>query len=122
LELRIRDKNGTLLHARWDEASDAFSLFNDAAGRFDRGMPAGTPARLQTSAAMLHLAEASVTVVNSPLGTGPTSPAVMIHLPVSFKPAAVGRTLYVDVAASDDLGNVDPWVEAGKLVVTAPPH
>jgi hypothetical protein len=56
--------------------------------------------------------------VNSPLGVGPTGPGVLLTLPLSFKPSAAGRTFRVEVAASDDLGNEDPFVEAGTLTIT----
>lgn len=120
LQFRIRDESNTLLHVRWDEASNTFSLFNEAAGRFGAEMPAGGSARLQTPDATLYLENTSARVVNSPLGNGPTSPAVMLNLALSFKPSAAERVLTVDVAASDDFGNLDPWVEAGTLVVS--PH
>jgi hypothetical protein len=36
---------------------------------------------------------------------------------LSFKPSARGRTFRVDIAASDDLGNEDPFTFAGTLTV-----
>jgi hypothetical protein len=102
----------------WDEQSNSFSLLNDATDRFGPEFPAGHPARLQTPDATLHLAETSVAPVNSVLGRGPSSPGVMLNLGISFKRSTAGRTFHVDVAGRDDLGNDDPFVEAGIITVT----
>jgi hypothetical protein len=117
LQLRIRDDAGTALWVRWDEPSNTFSLFNEAAGKFGRGFAPGSKARLQTPEAILHLSDTSVSALSSVLGTGPTSPTVALNLALSFKPSAAGRTFYVEVAASDDLFNEDPFVQAGTLTV-----
>ena len=118
LQLRVRNDEGTVFWLLWDEESNTFSVFNDAAGRFGRAFPAGSPARLQTPYATLHLGASSVEVVNSALGRGAASPGVMLTLALTFKPSAAGRTFTVDVAGSDDSGNDDPFVEAGRITVT----
>ena len=118
LDLLIRDDVGTVLLLRFDEASNTFSLFNERSGKFGPAFPVGSPAQLQTSKATFYLSDASVTPINSVLGSGPDSPTVMLNLPISFKPSAAGRTYSVFVAASDDLGNDDPFAFAGTLTVT----
>jgi hypothetical protein len=118
LQLRIRDGAETILWVHFDEASNSFSLVKEASGRLGRAFPAGSPARLQSPQATLHLADTSVTPVSSVLGSGPTSPSVTLNLALSFKPSARGRTFRVEVAASDDLGNEDPFALAGTLTVT----
>ena len=117
VQLRIYDERRTVLRVRFDEASNSFSLFNQASGRFGRALQAGEPGRFESSLATLDLAETSVTPVNSVLGSGPTSPSVRLNLALSFKPSAAGRTFRVEVAAADDLGHEDPFAFAGTLTV-----
>ena len=118
LELRIRDGAHTVLWIDWDEATNTVSLFNQASGKFGPAFEPGSANVLQSAQASLYLAELTVKAVNSVLGTGPTSPSVQLTLPLSFKPSAAGRTLIVEVAASDHLGHQDPFVQAGTLTVT----
>ena len=118
LQLRISDDSDTVLWLRFDEASNSFSLFNQAAGRFGRAFAAGSPVQLQSAQATLNLRDTQVTVIDNALGSGPTSPSVRLNLSLSFKPSAAGRTFRVEVAASDDQGNQDPFTAAGTLTVT----
>jgi hypothetical protein len=67
---------------------------------------------LASESAELHLSESSVT------GSGPTGQSVTLNLSLSFGPQAAGRTYAVEVAAADDLGNEDDFVQAGTLTVT----
>jgi hypothetical protein len=118
LELRIRDGTHTVLLIDWDEATNTVSLFNQASGKFGPAFQPGSANVLQSAQATLYLADMTVQAVNGALGTGPTSPSVQLTLPLSFKPSAAGRTFIVEVAASDDLGHQDPFVQAGTLTVT----
>jgi hypothetical protein len=111
LQLRIRDGNNVIFWSRFNEADRTFSLYNQAAGRFGPAATAGSHMRLETSAAALHLAETSV------VATGPTSPTVTLNLAVTFKPSAAGRTYIVEVAASDDDGNIADFTQAGILTI-----
>jgi hypothetical protein len=111
IELRIRDDVETILRLKFDEASNTFRLFNDATGKFGPAFPAGHPNRLQTPEATFYLAGASI------VASGPTSPSVTLHLPLSFKPSAAGRTFNVEVRASDDEGNEPNFEQAGTLSV-----
>jgi hypothetical protein len=112
LQLRIRDDRKTILWVHFDEASNTFSLCNKKTGRCTRDFAPGSSNRLRTPYATLYLADTSV------VGSGPTGPSVTLHIPLSFKPLAAGRTFVVEVAASDDDGNEDPFVQVGTLTVT----
>lgn len=117
LELRIRDETETILHVQFDEATSSFRVLNEASGRSGNAFSPGSPVRLQSRHATLHLDSTSVGPVNSVLGSGPTSPTVRINLGLSFKPSAAGRTFDVFLAAKDDLGNEDEFGFAGTLTV-----
>jgi photosystem II stability/assembly factor-like uncharacterized protein len=111
LQLRIRDDANTIFWVFFDEATKTFSLVNSATGQLERGFAAGSPNRLQTPQATLHLADTSV------VGSGPTGPSVTLNLALSFKPSAAGRTFLVEVAATDDTGNADNFAAAGTVTV-----
>lgn len=111
LQLRISDGADAILSVLFDEASNTFSLVNEATGEIGTGFAAGSHKRLRTSRASLYLAETSV------VGSGPTGPSVTLNLSLSFKPQLAGRTLVVEVAASDDQGNQDGFVQASTLTV-----
>src|SRR5262249_1480902 len=113
LQLRVLDGEEVVLWLKWDEATNTFTLVNEATGTPHRkGVAPGAPELLQTPQATLHLAETSV------VGTGPAGPSVTLNLSLSFKPQAGGRTLRIEAAGSDNLGNQnDVFAEAGTLVV-----
>jgi photosystem II stability/assembly factor-like uncharacterized protein len=110
LDLRIRRGNDILIWVRFDEASRTFALVEDS-GKLGKRVAAGSPQRLQTSWATLHMSETSV------VGSGPTGPSVTLNLSLSFKPQAQGLPAIVEVAATDDLGNQDEFVQAGTITV-----
>ncbi len=112
LQLRLRDGDDVILSLLFDEASKTFVLLNEKTGQPERAGIAGKPNRLQTPEATLYLADTTV------VGSGPTGPSVTLNLSLSFKPQAARRTFVVEVAASDDLGNHDDFVQAGTLTVT----
>jgi uncharacterized delta-60 repeat protein len=111
LELRIHDGKESSLWVKFDEATNSFSLFNELSGQFSRSLPAGSAASLQTSDAVLDLAETRV------VGSGPTGQTVTLKLALSFKPRAAGRTFVVEVRATDDHGGQDEFTKAGTLSV-----
>lgn len=117
VELRVMDGSDAILHVRFEEAQNLFSLFNEATGQFGNGFPVGANKRLQTRYATLDLGETTVGPVNGALGFGPNSPTVRLNLALRFKPSAAGKTYRVEVAARDDLGNEDPFTLAGTLTV-----
>jgi hypothetical protein len=117
MELRIRDGAVTIMHLRYEENGNLFSVFNEATGRFGKAFPIGSNKKLETSTAALDLGETTVGPVNSLLGTGANSPTVRLNLPLRFKPSAGGRAYSVEVAASDDVGNQDPFTVAGTVAV-----
>jgi len=118
VDLRILDELETILWLRFDETSNTLSVYNVNTGQFGPAFAPGSPNRLQSRHATLHLSEASVAPVNSIAGAGPDSPSVRLNLPLTFKPSAAGRTYQVLVSASDDLGNEDPFALAGSLTVS----
>jgi hypothetical protein len=111
LHLRIRDGSDVILWARFDETTNEFSLFREGPRRFGRGFPAGSPIRLETREATLHLADTGVA------GSGPTGTSVALNLSLSFKPLAAGRTFRVEVAASNDEGTKSVFEEADVMTV-----
>jgi hypothetical protein len=113
VDLRFRDEQDVILLLRFDAASQTFSVFNEASGRFERGFAAGSPNRLQTTAATVHLADSSV------VGSGPTGQSLLLHLSLSFNPHMAGRSFLVEAAASDNLGNEqDAFGQTGRLTVS----
>jgi hypothetical protein len=111
LQFRIRDGEETILWLKFDEATNQFSLFKEGKEEFGHGFPAGSSNRLETPEATVHLAESSVQ------GSGPTGPSVALNLSLSFKPKVAGRTLRVEVAATDDHGTQSVFEEADVLTV-----
>ena len=111
LQFRIRDDQNTVISVLWDEASNTFSLLNQATGQFGNGFAPGAHRLLQTPQVTLYLADTSV------VGSGPTGPSVTLNLLLSLKPQAAGRTFAVEVAASDDQGHADDFAQAGTLMV-----
>jgi hypothetical protein len=112
VDLRIRDDADTILWIRFDEARNTLAVFDPSTGAFSDAVTPGTAQRLQTRFATLYLRQSSV------IGSGPTGPFVTLHLNTSFKRAAAGRTYVVEVAATDDLGHRDDFVQAGTIRVT----
>ena len=116
LDLRIGDHGKRALWVRWSEATNAFSLCTPAHSRAvgvqcGPGAAPGTSAVLETPIATLHLAGTRA------VGSGPTGPSVTLTLDVSFKDGAVGPPYPVQVAATDDSGNADAFVDAGTVEV-----
>jgi hypothetical protein len=130
LDFRLRKGNQTALWVHWDEAANTFSVCrkvrttgkghhsdddeedDDRNAELDCGpevLP-GTLVVLGTPSASLNLAETSV------VGSGPTGPSVTLNLPITFGPKAAGH-YRVELAAADDLGNQDGFVEAGEVSV-----
>ena len=117
LELRLRDGATTILRLRYEEDGNLVSVFSEATGRFGKAWPLGTNKTLQTPYATIDLGETTVGPVNGALGVGPNSPTIRLSLDLRFKPSAAGSTYSVEVAATDDLGNADPFAVAGTLAV-----
>lgn len=111
LDLRIRDTDETILWVRWDEAANTFSLIDEKTGRAGPAFVAGSRARLAARSAELILAESSV------VAGGPTAPDVTLNLALRFKPSAGARSYVVEAAATDDLGNQEPFAQAGTLEI-----
>jgi uncharacterized delta-60 repeat protein len=111
LQLRIRDGSDVVFSATFDEASGLFSLLNEATRRSGPGVAPGSRQRLETSDAILYMADTSVRA------SGPTSPTVTLHLSLGFKPSTAGRTFVVEVAATDDSRIESGFVTAGTVTV-----
>ncbi len=135
IDLRLRDHQ-TALWLRWDEASNRFSLCRRVDGDEDEGDKAdaqaaaraadrrpvlcgagalpGSASVLETPFARLHLADSTVA------GSGPTGQRVTLQLALSLKTAAAGHDWRVELAAADDFGNQDAFVQASSLAVSKP--
>lgn len=141
IDFRLRGAHGTLLWLRWDEASNKFSLCSkggggntghghigdsghdddDGNGRGAHGAASkvvcspgelpGAMAVLVTPFARLHLADTAV------IGSGPTGQVVTLKLALSLREKTAGHHYRVELAATDDFGNQDPFVRASTLHV-----
>ena len=96
----------------FDEASNTFALVDEETGRTGKAAPAGAEGNLETPQVTLYLRDSRVE------GSGPAGPSVTLHLVLGLKPQTKGKTLVVEVAATDDLGNEDTFTPAGSLIVT----
>ena len=117
LDLRVMDGSNPIIYIRFSEDGNLFSVFNEATGRFGKAFPAGTNKRLETQYASLDLGDTMVAPVNGVAGAGPLSPTVQLNLALRFKPSSAGKKYTVEVAATDDLKNEDPFTLAGSLTV-----
>jgi hypothetical protein len=143
IDFLVREGNKTALLVHWDEAANTFSVcqqagqrdkggngkdeVDDAGAEAEHGNQGGdsdlvcTPGELPGSAdvietpfAQLHLAESSV------LGSGPTGQSVTLNLAISFGEKAAGHSYRIELAASDDFGNDDNFVQASTVRVEKP--
>lgn len=123
IDLRIRNHEKTALRVSWDEPSNTFSLCqqldhddNEADNESGHGVVCGpgalpgTATVLETRFARLHLAETSV------VGSGPTGRNVSLNLSISFRDTAAEH-YQLELAATDDFGHQDNFVQAGTLRV-----
>jgi Calx-beta domain len=130
IDLRIgRGKNA--FWVRWEETGNTFSLCEKVGGNDDddhddvddddgddhgsrvrcgTGAAPGSPVVLETSRAILHLAETRV------VGSGPTGASVSLEMAISFKQRAAGHSV-VELAATNDFGISDDFVQAGTVQV-----
>ena len=141
IDFRLRGAHDTLLWLRWDEASNTFSLCHKGGGANaghghsgDSGdddddgngrgahvaaskvvcSPGELPsamAVLATPFARLHLADTAV------IGSGPTGQVVTLKLALSLRGKSAGHHYRVELAATDDFGNQDRFVQASTLHV-----
>ena len=110
VDLLISGDEGTVLHARWHEAANAFSLLNSAADKFLNIAEAGSPARLESPLTTLHLKKST--------GGGLPGQTVTIDFSLSFKPQAAGQTFSVEAFAIDDDGNQQGFESVGSIAVS----
>ncbi len=115
IDLRIRQGNKTALWVHWDEAANTFRICESGKKKtsvVDCTSPAapGSAVIMEGDSAQIDLAHASV------IGSGPTGQSVTLNLPITFIAKAEGRYL-IELAASDDFGHQDDFVEAGTIQV-----
>ncbi len=116
IDLRFRKGNQIPLWLRWDETANTFSVCeesNSAIVCSAAAMP-GTSTILQTPLADVYLADTSV------VGTGPTGPSVALNLSIAFREKAAGHLYDLEVAATDDFGRQDDFVQATTVHVQQP--
>ncbi len=123
IDLRIRESAGQHFWLRWDETSNSFALCRHGRGPQPDDAPLRSGVHCSGAAlpgsdeiligdyAWLHLAGTEVT------GSGPTGASVTLKLGLSFRSQAAGRTLTLEVAATDDSGSEDRFVSAGEVRV-----
>jgi hypothetical protein len=107
IDLRVCSR-GALVWIRWRELTNTLSLLN-ARGRVIARGPASVTRTLRSSTALLFLR------VSSPTGNGETGRRVRLHLGLRFRRRMAGRVCGVQLAATDDLGNRDPFERAGRI-------
>ena len=112
LQLRFTGESGdTILWVQFDTLSRRFSLVNPKDGSIGPTFPAGSPNRLETSAATLYLANTAVAP------NVPDTSSVSLLLQVSFKPKAAGASYNVEVLAKDIAGHSQGPASAGIIHV-----
>jgi hypothetical protein len=107
LHLRLRGADGVIFWARFDEASNTFSLLDPATAIFSQSGAPGSNATLDTPLAALDLAGSTV------VGSGPEGPSVTLTFAARFKPGASGQVYAVELLATDDNGNSQGFEQAG---------
>jgi alpha-tubulin suppressor-like RCC1 family protein len=113
LDVLLRDSQGTAVWVQFHEAAGNSSTLALIDPKNDQAGPSfafGSPNRLETDAATVYLTTSSLEGVAG-------APTVTLHLDLSFKPQAVGRTLDVLVRARNDAGDVEGFIDAGTLTV-----
>jgi hypothetical protein len=111
IDIRICGDENPVLSVRWDELSNTFSVFDGEAGQFSTPAVPGSNTTLQGDGAVLLLADSAAE------GSGPEGTSVTLTLSLVMTPAAAGRSCAVEAAATDDLGNEEPFKRAGKIDV-----
>ena len=130
IDFRLQKGSKTALWLRWDETANTFSLCENTEHHSDDnddqdddgnhhdgnavcgpGLPPGNPNVLETQFAQLYLANSSV------IGSGPTGRSVTLNLSLSFLEKAAGHRYDVELAATDDFGRRDAFVEATAVHV-----
>jgi hypothetical protein len=142
LDFRLNRGGKTALWLHWDEPTNAFSLCREggkdgkddeaddgaavevadedvsivevARGRSvacDQGQLPGSPGELETPYARVDLANCSV------VGSGPTGHSVTLNLAIIFQDQAAGHQFGIQLAAADDFGHQDGFVNAGRVRV-----
>lgn len=122
IDFRLQKGSHTAMWLRWDETANTFSLCENT-GHHGRGheddgnvvcgpgLPPGNPNVLETEFARLYLANSSV------VGSGPAGRSVTLNLSLSFLGNAAGHRYDVELAATDDFGRRDAFVEATSVQV-----
>lgn len=110
MDLRV----GDLLDLRWNEEANTLRLVDASGASTGPEVAPGSHGRLETAGATVYPEECSV------VGSGPTGPSVTLHLSVSFKPQAAGKSHAVEVFATDDAGHQQSE-RLGTVVVTGGP-
>jgi uncharacterized delta-60 repeat protein len=112
LAFRIGDGNNSIITVIFDEATNTFSLLNQATGRPGPSAAPGDERVLETPNAVLYLGNSSVVTA------GPISPTVTLNMSLGLKPQTAGQIYPVEVAAADDFGNETGFLRAGTLSVS----
>jgi hypothetical protein len=121
LDFRLRRGNHSAIWLRWEMVGDIFRLCEsigqpgqghaeDRIVTCRPGFAAGSPEVHETPEVRLYLAGTRV------VGSGPTGQSVTLHLSLEFH-AAAGHSYVVELAATDDLGQSDEFVEASSVLV-----
>jgi hypothetical protein len=117
LELRVRHGATTIMQVRFEDSGNLISLFNEQKSEYGKAGVIGSNKKLQNQFVTLDLAESTVGPINNAIGFGPNSPTVRLGLNLAFKPSSRDAVYSVEVAATDDDGNADPWAFAGTITV-----
>lgn len=111
VDLRLRDRFGTVALIRFYEADNTVSLFDPLTGTFGPAKALGSPGFLENGFVKIFLKTSSVKAA------GPTSPTVSLTFDIQFKEPAYGRSFFIEAAAGDDLGQVQDFAFAGMIDV-----
>ena len=111
IELRLLSADGRRIKIRWNEAANTLALYDNITHKFGPAKKIGSSAILKDKFVHVVLAGCSVKA------TGPTSPTVTLTIDMHFQKASSGKTYVLAAAASDDLGHVSAFEDAGSIVV-----
>ncbi len=117
LQLLIGNEQDVALVLRFQEVDGSpgtFGLLRPTTGTLGPTFPPGSPNRLETNAATVHLAGSFI--------DGPPGRTITLTLDVSFKPKAAGNTYGVDVLAEDHAGTAQGFAHAGTVTVVPAPR
>jgi hypothetical protein len=111
LDLRIRSDGQIIFGLRWEQVADLFQLLDANGNPVEPQFLGGTPIIVGTDQVKLDLTGARSQ------GSGITGQNVALTLPLILSDSLAGKDLQIEVTASGDADNTDPFKVVGKITV-----